>query len=116
MFEQKHQNVIPRRQFVIRLLKSLGVAVGVVVLALSLGIAGYHWIVGLSWIDALLNASMILTGMGSVNVMTTNGDKLFASAYALFSGVVFVTVTALILTPIAHRIIHLFHYRKDQQK
>lgn len=115
MFEKRHQDVIPHRQFAIRLLKSLGTAVIVVAVALSIGVAGYHWTVGLSWIDALLNASMILTGMGPVDDMTTTGSKLFASAYALFSGLVFVSVIAVILIPIAHRILHMFHHRKEEQ-
>jgi hypothetical protein len=87
----------------------LGLVLIIVVVALSVGIAGYHFIAGLPWIDALLNASMILTGMGPVDTMKTNAAKIFASAYALFSGVVFISMMGLLLSPIAHRVLHKFH-------
>lgn len=96
-----------------RLLKSLGTALIVVLIALGIGASGYHWIVGLSWIDAVLNAAMILSGMGEINELTTSPAKLFASAYALFSALVFLSVTGVLLLPIAHRFLHLFHHRKD---
>ena len=77
--------------------------------SLALGVLGYHLVAGLSWIDALVNASMILTGMGPVNEMTTVGAKLFASFYALFSGVAFLTIVAVLLAPAVHRFLHRFH-------
>lgn len=77
--------------------------------ALFIGIAGYHWIAGLKWIDALLDASMILGGMGPVTPLTTNAAKVFASAYALFSGLVFIAVMGIVLSPIVHRVLHKFH-------
>ena len=76
---------------------------------LSIGVLGYHGIAGLSWIDSVLNASMILTGMGPVAAMTTTSSKLFASGYALFSGVVFLSSIGLVLAPLFHRILHKFH-------
>lgn len=81
----------------------------VLAFSLSLGMAGYHWLCGLSWIDALLNASMILTGMGPVDPMKTEVAKLFASFYAIFSGVAFLTIVAVILAPVVHRFLHKFH-------
>jgi len=77
--------------------------------SLALGVLGYHFIAGLSWIDAVVNAAMILTGMGPVNEMTTVGAKLFASFYALFSGVAFLTIVAVLLAPAVHRFLHRFH-------
>ena len=77
--------------------------------SLALGVLGYHLIAGLSWIDAVVNAAMILTGMGPVNEMTTVGAKLFASFYALFSGVAFLTIVAVLLAPAVHRFLHRFH-------
>ena len=77
--------------------------------SLALGVLGYHLVAGLSWIDALVNAAMILTGMGPVNEMTTVGAKLFASFYALFSGVAFLTIVAVLLAPAVHRFLHRFH-------
>lgn len=77
--------------------------------SLVLGILGYRYIAGLAWIDALHNAAMILTGMGPVNPMTTTGSKLFATAYALFSGFVFVLASGILLSPMIHRFLHKFH-------
>lgn len=96
-------------RFLRRVMLSLLLAFVVLGVALGIGIMGYHDLAGLSWIDSILNASMILTGMGPVAPMTDNTSKLFASAYALFSGVVFLSAIGLVLTPIFHRILHKFH-------
>jgi hypothetical protein len=77
--------------------------------SLGLGVLGYRYFAQLSWVDSLLNASMILTGMGPVSQMTSDGAKIFASVYALFSGVIFLSATAVVLSPIFHRILHRFH-------
>ena len=115
MFEKRHQEVIPRRKFALRLLKSLGAALLLIFFALAVGIAGYHWIVGLSWIDSLLNASMILGGMGEISDLTTPSAKFFASSYALFCGLIIVSLNAVLLIPIVHRILHLFHHQKAEE-
>ena len=91
------------------MLGAVGLSLGLVVPALCIGIAGYHWIDRLSWIDSLLEASMILGGMGPVNPLSSDAAKIFASGYALFSGLVLVGVMGIILTPIAHRVLHKFH-------
>ena len=109
MFEQKHQNVASVSVFVKRLALCFGLALFLILVALFIGIAGYHWIAGLTWIDSLLNASMILGGMGPVNSLTGTGAKVFASAYALFSGLVFMAVMGIIFTPMVHRMLHKFH-------
>ena len=109
MLEKKHEQLLPIRKFVWRVAGFAGAASILIVLALGLGIAGYHWIAGLGLIDALLNASMILGGMGPVDELHGDGAKLFASAYALFSGVVFITVAGIFFTPLIHRILHHFH-------
>jgi len=88
---------------------SLLATVAIVTVALSAGVLGYHQIAGLSWIDSILNASMILTGMGPVDTMKDTASKLFASAYALFSGVVFLSAVGIVLAPIFHRVVHAFH-------
>lgn len=77
--------------------------------SLALGVLGYHLLAGLSWLDALVNASMILTGMGPVDGIKTVAGKLFASFYALFSGVAFLTIVAVLLAPAVHRFLHRFH-------
>lgn len=98
--------------FAKRILAAVGLSLGLVVPALSIGIAGYHWIDNLGWIDSLLEASMILGGMGPVNPLHNDAAKIFASGYALFSGLVLVGVMGIILTPIAHRVIHKFHVKE----
>ena len=77
--------------------------------ALFLGVSRYHWIAGFSWIDSPLEASMILGGMGPVNQLPTTGAKIFASAYALFRGLMFIGVMGIVLTPFVHRLPHKFH-------
>jgi hypothetical protein len=81
---------------------------------LLIGILGYHFIADLAWIDALLNAAMILTGMGEIDPLRTNSAKVFASVYALFSGVVFLTAAGAILAPMFHRVLQRFHLESDK--
>ena len=83
--------------------------------ALSVGVAGYHWVAGLPWVDALLNASMILGGMGPVDPLTTSAGKVFASAYALFSGLIFIAVMGIVLAPITHMVLQKFHVDRPEQ-
>ena len=99
--------------FVRRMAVSLALAVGMAGVALGIGVLGYHFIAGLAWVDALLDASMILGGMGPVSELRTVGAKLFASAYALFSGLVFIGVMGVILAPILHRMLHHFHLMEE---
>jgi hypothetical protein len=99
----------PVRHFIRGLAKRLLLAGGVVAVALLIGTCGYHWLEHLSWLDALLNASMILTGMGPIDKPASVSGKLFASVYALFAGLIFLTVAAMLLTPIARRTLHSLH-------
>ena len=115
MFERKHEKVVSVSVFAKRVIVYLGVAIVFILAALSIGIAGYHWIAGLTWVDSLLNASMILGGMGPVNALGSTGAKIFASLYALFSGLVFIAIMGIILTPVMHRVIHSFHVDEEQQ-
>jgi len=112
MFERKHEEVVPLSIFARRMLGAVGLALGLVVPALIVGIAGYHWIDQLDWVDSLLEASMILGGMGPVNPLRSQGAKIFAAGYALFSGLVLIGVMGIILTPITHRVLHKFHVEK----
>ncbi|MFA6357288.1 MAG: hypothetical protein WCY09_01270 [Candidatus Omnitrophota bacterium] len=113
MFEHKHQKVAPVHVFIKRLVLYIGVAIVLILAALCIGIIGYRYVAGLTWIDALLNASMILGGMGPVDKLTQPAAKIFASAYALFSGLIFIAVMSIILTPIVHRILHKFHVDEE---
>ena len=94
---------------------SVLMACGVIAICLLIGIIGYHSVAGLNWIDSLLEASMILGGMGPVTTLRTDGAKIFASIYALFSGVVFIGVIGLVLAPAAHRLLHKFHLADEDE-
>lgn len=113
MYEHRSKPLLSRIEFFFRVLRHGLLAFCVVFVALGIGILGYHWFEGMAWIDATLNASMILGGMGPVNPLNTVGGKLFASAYALFSGVVFIGVMGIVLAPFAHRLLHRFHLEVD---
>ena len=112
MFERKHEKVATRAVFAKRMVGAVGISLGLVGPALFIGISGYHWIDNLDWVDALLEASMILGGMGPVNPLHNDAAKIFASGYALFSGLVLIGVMGIILTPITHRVLHKFHVEK----
>jgi hypothetical protein len=109
MFEHHKQPLLPRPAFVLRVLRHGAFALGIILVALGIGVAGYHQIGRLPWIDALVNAAMILGGMGPVNELETGGAKLFASFYALFSGLVFLVIVGVIFAPMIHRFLHHFH-------
>ena len=106
---------MPRRLFILRMLRHLAGAVGLVVGALAIGIFGYHYIAGFSWVDSLLNAAMILGGMGPVNPLTNTASKLFASFYALFAGIIFLVIAGVLFAPIFHRFLHRFHLSLDDE-
>jgi hypothetical protein len=103
------EKLLPWPRFLRRMVLSALLSAGVVSVALFAGILGYHAIAGLGWIDSLLNASMILTGMGPVDPMRSDSAKVFASAYALFSGVVFLSAMGVLIAPVFHRFLHKFH-------
>ena len=112
MFERKHETVASPAVFAKRMVGAVGLSLGLILPALCIGIAGYHWIDKLDWVDSLLEASMILGGMGPVNPLRNDAAKIFASGYALFSGLVLIGVMGIILTPITHRLLHKFHLEK----
>lgn len=112
-FEHRAQAVISPRQFILRLAHSGIVALVLIAISLLVGMIGYHLLEGLSWVDAFLNASMLLGGMGPVNAPATYGGKLFAGLYALYCGLAVIFVAGVILAPIAHRILHRFHMEND---
>ena len=92
-------------------------AVMAIAVSLCVGVVGYHWLAGFEWIDSLLEASMILGGMGPIKELSTSSAKIFASMYALFSGLVFIGIMGVVLAPIVHRMLHKFHLdEKDLKK
>ena len=113
-YEHKTEPLLPARRFVARLLAHVAVGLTVIAASLGLGVLGYHHFEGLPWLDALLNASMILGGMGPVDPIQTPGGKAFASGYALFSGVVFLAVVGIMMAPAAHRVLHRLHLERAE--
>lgn len=108
-YERKGEPILSREKFILRIARHSLIALGIVIGSLAIGVLGYHYLGNLSWIDALLNSAMLLGGMGPVNPLYTTAAKLFASFYALFSGVIFLVVIGLLFAPVFHRIIHHFH-------
>jgi hypothetical protein len=115
MYEHHNEPLLPFRLFLRRLARHALLALIVVLVALGIGILGYHLSEGMSFLDALLNASMILGGMGPVNPLRTDAGKLFASFYALFSGVAFLGVAGILVAPIAHRFLHWMNLEEAGQ-
>lgn len=115
MYEHRHQALLSPREFLRRLATHGGIALGLVVVSLAIGMTGYHFLEGLSWLDSLVNASMLLGGMGPVNPLQTVAGKLFASFYALYSGMIFLIVAGVMVVPIFHRIIHYFHLEEIEK-
>jgi hypothetical protein len=113
MFEKKHEKLLPIRAFMQRVLRSMLFSGGILTIALGMGVLGYHFTEQLPWLDSLLNASMILGGMGPVDGLHTVAGKLFASFYALFSGLVFVGAASVLLAPLVHRMMHHFHIEES---
>jgi hypothetical protein len=109
MFEHRRQPLLTPREFLVRQVTYLLVASAIITASLVIGILGYHFFEKLPWIDSLLNAAMILGGMGPVNSLSTSGGKIFASFYALYSGIVFLVSVGVILAPLYHRFLHRFH-------
>ena len=99
----------PRREFIQRLGRSVAIGCVLIVISLSIGILGYHVIAGLSWIDAFLDASMILSGMGPMSELHSAGAKLFAGCYAIYCGIALIGTTGVILAPVIHRGLHKIH-------
>ena len=113
MFERKYEKLAPISIFVRRMAASVLIAGILIAVALFIGIMGYHRIAQFDWVDSLLEASMILGGMGPVNPLHTTGAKIFASGYALFSGLVFIAVMGIVLAPVTHRMLHRFHIDEE---
>lgn len=98
-----------KKHYYVSIIKNARFAFAVLAFSLGVGVLGYHFFFEISWLDSLVNASMILTGMGPVDKAVTSGAKIFSSIYAIYSGVAFLTSVAMILSPVAHRFLHQFH-------
>jgi len=105
-----------RTAFMCRIAQHVLLSVALISFSLGIGALGYHQLAGLDWLDATLNASMILTGMGPVDPLTTDAGKLFGIAYSLFSGVAFLSFAAVLIAPFAHRFLHRFHLERFEDE
>jgi hypothetical protein len=108
-YEHRSQPVLPRRLFFRRIIGHVALAAALLAVSLTMGVLGYRYLAGLTWIDALLNAAMILGGMGPVAELPSDSGKLFATFYALYSGVAFLAISAVLIAPFAHRVLHRLH-------
>lgn len=115
MYEQHNQPLISRKAFLKRQVNHFLIVLAIIGGSLAWGMAGYHFIEGLSWVDALLNSAMLLGGMGPVDALHTNAGKIFASIYALYSGIVFLVVAGVLFAPAFHRMLHHFHLDMDKK-
>ena len=104
------------RLFLKRLFRNISFGIALCIISLSLGILGYHHFEHMSWIDAYVNAAMILSGMGPLGNLQTEAGKIFAGSYALFSGVIFLVIVSLLLSPILHWVLVRFHLEQSQTK
>jgi hypothetical protein len=116
MYENRRERLLTRAEFALRVLWHFSFGVGAAAISLFAGVLGYRYLAGLSWVDSLLNASMILGGMGPVDTLKTDGAKIFASFYALFSGLVFIGLLGVLLAPFIHRLMHRLHMDESNTK
>ena len=116
MFEHRRQPLLPRRVFYLRVARAATLGVTIIVLSLVIGMAGYHYLEQMLWLDAFVNAAMILSGMGPLGSLQTSAGKLFAGCYALFSGLAFITSIGVVFAPVFHRFLHRFHLEEKEQE
>ena len=109
LYEHRSQPLLSRRKFVQRVGWHFLISLVLVLASLAVGMVGYHWLAGFHWIDSFLNAAMLLGGMGPVGDIPTASGKLFAGIYALYAGLVLIAASAVLLTPVLHRLLHRLH-------
>ena len=110
IYEHRSQPPISQQQFVRRLTVHGWYALQLIGASLVIGMMGYHWLARESWVDAFVDTSMLLGGMGPVGVLPNSAAKIFAGLFALYAGLVFLAVSILLLTPVFHRVLHKFHW------
>jgi hypothetical protein len=117
MYEPRHAPLATRAQFLRRVARHFGFGLAVIAGSLAIGMLGYRYFEGMAWIDAYLNAAMLLGGMGPVDPqLTTEAGKLFAGLYALYAGMVVLVVAGVLFAPVFHRFIHRYHLEEDEQR
>jgi hypothetical protein len=116
MYEHHTQPLLPRKVYYQRLARHTGIGGVVIAGSLAFGMAGYHYFEQLPWVDAFVNAAMILSGMGPVATLQTEGGKIFAGCYALFSGIALISIVGIIFAPVVHRFLHKFHLEDETRR
>ena len=116
MYEGHTTSLLPRRQFFRRWVRHGFIAGAALVVSLAIGTLGFHWFAEESWLDAFLNASMLIGGMGPVGEFKQTAGKLFAALYALYAGIVFLGAAAVFLAPVVHRTLHKLHLDEHAKK
>ncbi len=109
VFEKRSEKLLGTRDYLLRQAIFICIALGFLIFSLAVGMMGYHYLVNMSWLDAFLNASMIMGGMGPVNPITTDAGKFFAGLYALYSGLGLLATVGFVAAPLLHRFFHYFH-------
>jgi phosphotransferase system glucose/maltose/N-acetylglucosamine-specific IIC component len=112
-FEKKHEPLLSRQLFLVRLVRHVVLAFLFILVSLGIGMTGYRCYEGMPWVDAFLNASMILGGMGPVGELHTEGGKIFAGCYALYSGLMAIVIVGIMAAPILHRFLHRFNLESE---
>jgi hypothetical protein len=115
MFEKKDQPIARNHLFIKRIFRSFMYGLAIIIICLLIGMSGYHYFEKMNGVDSFVNASMILSGMGPMSTLQTNGGKIFAGIYALFSGIIFLVVMAIIFAPVYHRFMHEFHLEETKK-
>ena len=113
MLERRHEKLLPKKAFYRRLAAYGAAALGFILVSLVIGILGYRHFEGMPWIDAYVNAAMILGGMGPVGELHTEGGKLFAGSYALYSGLMAIVIVGIMAAPVLHRFLHRFNLESE---
>ena len=113
MFEHRSKPLLPRKEYYRRIARHGALGFSIIVVALGIGMTGYHVFEKLPWVDAFVNAAMILSGMGPVATLQTDGGKIFAGCYALFSGLALIAILGIIFAPVVHRSLHKFHLEDE---
>lgn len=114
MYEHRSAPLLPRRSFLRRLASHFLGVISILLISLAIGTEGYHALGKQPWVDAFLNAAMILGGMGQVGAVSETPGKLFAAFFALYAGLVLISVATLIMAPVIHRVLHRLHLESDQ--
>lgn len=113
MYERRHIAPIPFRRFVLRMILHAAFALVLIAISLLVGVLGYRYYERMSWLDAFVNAAMLLGGMGPMKTDLSDAGKVFAGIYALYAGLAFIAIMSIMVAPVVHRVLHRFHWAEE---